>query len=75
MSEEIEAWRRVIRTVDVAGDLQVHVSALTVDGEDFLEIRNWIISDKSYGRGIVVPISQTRAIRDGLTELMKEHQR
>lgn len=71
MSSEAEAWREVIRTVDVADDLQVHVSVLTVDSDTFCEIRNWIVSTQVYGRGIVFPIGHTRLVRDALTEVMR----
>ena len=71
MSSEIEAWREVIRTVDVAPDLQVHVSALTVDGVQFVEIRNWIPSAESYGRGVVFPREFTGLVIKGLTDMLQ----
>ncbi len=71
-TDEQDAWRRIVRSVDVADDLQAHISVLTVDGEDFVEIRNWIVSTESYGRGILLPIKVTRQLRDGLSELLKE---
>lgn len=72
MTEEPDAWRQVIRTVDIADDLQVHVSVLTVDTDQFMEIRNWIVSNQAYGRGLVAPIKHARQIRDALNELIRE---
>lgn len=47
--------RKVISRFPVAPDLEIAVSMLSVKDERMLEIRNFVPSQKSYGRGVVIP--------------------
>lgn len=57
--------RTVKHRVRVADDLEVHMSNLTVAGEHFVEIRNYVPSLKEYGRGITVPAALHDEVHKG----------
>lgn len=58
--------RRVIARIEEDRDLEVHVSVLTTEGHDYVEIREYVPSLKQYGRGITVPVRLVQPILDAL---------
>lgn len=49
--------RRVHGRIPKGSDLEVHVSTITPpkSDEEFLDIRDYVPSTKTYGRGVVIP--------------------
>lgn len=62
--------RKVTRAIDVGDDLQMHVSVLIIDGERFLDLRNFIPSAQTYGRGVVAPVGLAAGLAAVLNELV-----
>lgn len=49
---------KVFAKVQKADDLEVHVRYRKVEGEEFADIRDFVPSTKTYGRGILIPVSE-----------------
>lgn len=64
--------RKVHEKIEVAEDLEAHVSTLRVGAQTLLEIRNFIPSTKEYGRGITVPHNAINRVANGLTKAARE---
>lgn len=65
--------RKVHKKIEVAPDLEIHVSTLTVAGVKLREIRNYIPSTGEYGRGITAPAGlPANEIITGLIEANRE---
>ena len=47
--------RKVINSAVSAEDVEVHLSHLSFEGVNMVEIREYVPSTKTYGRGIVMP--------------------
>lgn len=58
--------RIVVETLPLADDLDLHVSVVEVGGVRGVDIRNYIPSTQTYGRGVIVPYEQLRALRTAL---------
>lgn len=63
--------RKVAKRVEIAPDLELHVSTLTVAGQRLVEIRNFIPSTKEYGRGATAPLSALDAVHEGLHNIVR----
>lgn len=64
--------RKVAKRVEIAPDLELHVSHLTVAGQRLVEIRNFIPSTKEYGRGVTAPIRHCNGIVEGVIDVRQE---
>lgn len=52
----------VIGDVEKGVDLVLRVRTLEVDGEEFLDVRDYVPSSDTYGRGVVIPRKQAAGI-------------
>lgn len=53
---ESETFTREVRWVyHKTGDLEVHLSRLSIADETFLDVREYVPSRKMYGRGLTLP--------------------
>lgn len=66
--------RKVHKKIDVAPDLEVHVSTVRVATQTLTEIRNYIPSTKEYGRGVTFPSRVMDEISHGLIAAAREPQ-
>lgn len=44
-------------------DLEVHVRTVASDGEEFFDIREYVPSSETYGRGLLIPMAQRAALK------------
>lgn len=51
---------RVVGSLDKGTDLLVRVRELSVDGESFVDVREFVPSSDTYGRGVMVPRAQLK---------------
>lgn len=58
----------LVAQLDRGDDLQVRVRTLTVDGEKYTDVREFIVSNDTYGRGLMVPFSQTKPLMKALMD-------
>lgn len=58
--------RTVVERIPVADDLEVHVSKVEVDGLQAVDLRNFVPSTESYGRGLIIPAELVKAVRSAL---------
>lgn len=72
-----ESWERII----IAEDLELHVSVISTEDSDipdalggmvFAEIRNFIPSTSTYGRGVLLPTGTARMVSDALRAMLRE---
>lgn len=49
-------------------DLELHVRTIEVDGEELLDIREYVPSAENYGRGVTVPASLRKQLIAALKE-------
>ena len=62
----------VLARIPKAQDLEVHVRRLNIDGVEVIELRDYIVSLKEYGRGYWVPANAAavseliKALQDAL---------
>lgn len=54
--------RKVISREKVADDLELHVTRISVSGEIFIEVRNYVPSLKEYGRGVTFPATAGKRV-------------
>lgn len=59
----------VVGIIEKGTDLELRVRTLTADGEDFFDIREFVPSSETYGRGVVVPLAQKKALLNVLRAL------
>lgn len=59
---------RVVATIDRGNDLAVRVRRIDIDGEEFLDIREYISSTETYGRGVMVPADLRKPLLAALKE-------
>lgn len=52
----------VVGEVEKGNDVVLRVRALEVDGEQFLDIRDFVPSSETYGRGVVIPRKQAASV-------------
>lgn len=58
--------RIVIERVPVADDLEIHVCVVEVSGVRAVDLRNFIPSTQTYGRGLIIPQEHAKAVRAAL---------
>jgi hypothetical protein len=61
--------RKVIGKHQRRDDLEVRVSQVTVEGEKYVEIREYVTSLDAYGRGILIPASLLIPITNDLEQI------
>lgn len=54
--------------IDRGNDLQVHVRTMEVDGEKFTDIREFVPSNDTYGRGVMIPFALTKPVMKALMD-------
>lgn len=61
-----ESIRRTVQSrIRIADDLELHVSKLRAAGKEFVEIREFILSEKKYGRGVAFqPDDKNKVLRN-----------
>lgn len=47
--------RKIYKRIPSRPDVEIHVFRRTVDGVDFFDVREFIVSLEQYGRGITFP--------------------
>lgn len=60
--------RTVHKTVPKTSDIEIHVSSLSTEYGEFVEIREYVVSLEQYGRGITFPASLRDDIINGLDD-------
>lgn len=63
--------RTVRQSIELAPDLELHISKVAVPGQEALELRNFTPSDKTYGRGVVVPLDVARSLKRALDQFIR----
>ena len=58
----------LVATIDRGDDLQVRVRTLEVDGDKFTDVREFVPSSDTYGRGIMIPFAQTKPVMKALMD-------
>ena len=53
---------RIVGSVPKGDDLVVRVRVLEVDGEEFVDIRDYVQSTETYGRGLLVPVDRRKEL-------------
>lgn len=53
--------RKVHEKIEVAPDLEIHVTTVKAAGVTLYEVRNYVPSTKEYGRGITIPTGRPSA--------------
>jgi hypothetical protein len=53
---------QLIGSLEKAADLEIRVRNLAVDGESFVDVREYVPSSDTYGRGLLVPKAQARPL-------------
>lgn len=57
----------IVGSVPKGDDLIVRVRRLEIDGEAFLDVRDYVQSTETYGRGVLIPTSSAK----GLAQLLR----
>jgi hypothetical protein len=67
------ASTRVVQNVEKSTDLECHLRVVEVEGVKVVELRDYIPSLKSYGRGYWVPLEEAKifSLINGLTEIAR----
>lgn len=58
----------VVGNIERGADLAVRVRRVSIDGEEFLDVREYIPSTDTYGRGIMVPADLKKPLLAALRE-------
>jgi hypothetical protein len=64
----IASTQKLVGTLPKGTDLEVHVRSLSSDGEEFIDVREYVPSSETYGRGLLVPAAQAKALAKLLRE-------
>lgn len=59
----------VVAGIERGPDLQLRVSRLELDGEAFVDIREFIPSTNTWGRGVMVPVELKKPLLAALKEV------
>lgn len=59
---------KLVAKIPKEPDLEAHVRTTTVAGVEYIEVRDYIPSTKTYSRGILLPKAQKTAILAGIRE-------
>lgn len=65
-------YGRVYKRLPKGPDLELHIKVLKIDGLEFVNIRDFIISRGVYGKGVFFPRSQLGDVIAGLTEVQRK---
>jgi hypothetical protein len=67
------ASARVVQVVEKGPDLECHLRVVEVEGVKVVELRDYIPSLKTYGRGYWMPLEEAKifSIINGLTEISR----
>lgn len=70
------AKTRVVQTIPKAADLECHMRVVEIEGVRVVEMRDYIPSLKTYGRGYWVPLrtDEVFALINGLTEIVNSEE-
>ena len=68
MTAEAVVGETLVATLNRGDDLEVRVRTLSVDGERFTDVREFVPSIETYGRGIMVPFDQTKPLMKALMD-------
>ena len=70
------ASARVVQAIDKAADLECHLRVVDVEGVKVVELRDYIPSLKSYGRGYWIPLEEAKifSLINGLTEIARSEE-
>lgn len=60
---------KVFSRIDRGQDLELHVKLTDVDGEKRVNLREYVPSTKTYGRGVLFPLDVLTEVVDGLIDV------
>ena len=63
----------VFAKIDRGQDLELHVKVTDVEGEKRVNLREYVPSTKTYGRGVLFPLPDIIAVMDGLEDIRDAH--
>lgn len=63
---------KLIATAPKGTDLEIRVRTVSVDGEKFTDVREYVPSSETYGRGVMLPFTQTRLLAKALMDAARE---
>lgn len=58
----------IVGNIERGNDLALRVRRIAIDGEEFLDVREYIPSTATYGRGIMVPADLKKPLLAALKE-------
>ena len=64
----VEASTAPSGSIERGDDLELRVRSIVVDGEAFIDIREFVPSTSTYGRGVMVPMSVKKRLILALKE-------
>lgn len=63
--------RTVHTRVPKATDIEIHTSTLVTESGTFVDIREYVVSLESYGRGITMPIDAAERVMAGVGQALQ----
>lgn len=64
---------KLICSFPKAADLTTRVKITRVDGREFLNIRDYVPSTKTYGKGVLIPMERLQDLREALEGVQATH--
>lgn len=74
MAAKARAKKRMVKVFPKANDLETHLRVVEIDGLSYVELRDFVLSTKEYGRGYWLPLNKAllNELSKDLASLSKE---